>query len=395
MSGRLRSMDDVPRTVARYVALLVSVLLLSSCALWDWMFKTENPATKPVELTPIKDSLNVQTSWRVSIGSGRGVYLQPAVLENAVYVASGDGALARIAPENGSVVWRSEVGAKIGAGVGSDGLTVAIVTVRGEVQAYGVDGKLLWKAQAPSDVASAPLVGRSLVIVRSTDHRITAFETESGKRRWQYVRNAPPLALRGAPELTFAGDNVLVGFPGGRLVALALTNGAQRWEATVSEPKGTTEVERLADVVGALAVADRDVCAASFQGRTMCADWANGNVRWSREFAASTGVARDATRLYAVDTKAHVAAFTAEAGANVWRNEALTNRRLTSPGVTNRAAAAGDAFGYVHFFALNDGELVGRTRLDDTPIVATPRRWADGLVVQTQGGTVALLTPAR
>jgi len=49
----------------------------------------------------------------------------------------------------------------------------------------------------------------------------------------------------------------------------------------------------------------------------------------------------------------------------------------------------------VHFFALNDGELVGRTRLDDTPIVATPRRWADGLVVQTQGGTVALLTPAR
>ena len=129
MSGRLRSMDDVPRTVARYVALLASVLLLSSCALWDWMFKTENPATKPVELTPIKDSLNVQTSWRVSIGSGRGVYLQPAVLENAVYVASGDGALARIAPENGSVVWRSEVGAKIGAGVGSDGLTVAIVTV--------------------------------------------------------------------------------------------------------------------------------------------------------------------------------------------------------------------------------------------------------------------------
>ena len=39
----------------------------------DWMFKTENPALKPVELTPIKDTLNVQTSWRVAIGSGKGV----------------------------------------------------------------------------------------------------------------------------------------------------------------------------------------------------------------------------------------------------------------------------------------------------------------------------------
>ena len=74
------------RRVAQRVALLACVVLLSSCALWDWMFKTENPATKPVELTPIKDSLNVQTTWRVSIGSGRGVYLQPAVLENGVRV---------------------------------------------------------------------------------------------------------------------------------------------------------------------------------------------------------------------------------------------------------------------------------------------------------------------
>ena len=384
-----------PRTVVRHVTLLATVLLLTSCSLWDWMFKTENPALKPVELTPIKDTLNVQTTWRVSIGAGKGVYLQPAVLENAVYAASFDGVLARIAPETGQVVWRNDIGAKIGAGVGSDGQTIAIVTIRGEVQAFGVDGKLLWKAQAPSDVASAPLVGRSLVIVRSTDHRITAYEAEGGKRRWQYVRNAPPLALRGAPELRFAGDNVVVGFPGGRLVALALTNGAQRWEATVSEPKGTTEVERLADVVGAVAVIDRDIWAATFPGRAMCADWANGNVRWSREFAASAGVARDAQRLYGVDAKAHIAAFAAESGANVWRNESLTNRRLTSPGVISRGAAAGDGFGYVHFFALNDGVLIGRTRLDDTPIVATPRNWADGLVVQSQGGTVALLTPAR
>ena len=57
------------RNVAQRAAVLAAVFLLASCALWDWMFKTENPALKPVELTPIKDTLNVQTSWRVAIGS--------------------------------------------------------------------------------------------------------------------------------------------------------------------------------------------------------------------------------------------------------------------------------------------------------------------------------------
>ena len=92
--------------------------------------------------------------------------------------------------------------------------------------------------------------------------------------------------------MAFAGDNVLVGYPGGRLVAVALSNGAVRWETAVSEPKGTTEVERLADVLGPIAVADGLACAASFQGRVSCADAASGSLRWARDMSAGGGVAR-------------------------------------------------------------------------------------------------------
>jgi hypothetical protein len=46
-------------------------------------------------------------------------------------------------------------------------------------------------------------------------------------------------------------DDVLyAGFPGGKLVALDATNGAQLWETTVALPRGATELERVADVMG-------------------------------------------------------------------------------------------------------------------------------------------------
>jgi outer membrane protein assembly factor BamB len=90
--------------------------------------------------------------------------LQPAVLENAIYAASAGGSMVRIAPESGKVVWETDLKVEISAGVGSDGLTVAVATPRGEVIALGPDGKQLWRAQVTSDVSERPLVGRGLVM---------------------------------------------------------------------------------------------------------------------------------------------------------------------------------------------------------------------------------------
>lgn len=363
--------------------------LLGACA------SSKDPSLKPAELTEIKPAVELRTRWSVSIGAARGAPLQPAVVENAVYAAAADGTLVRIAPETGRVVWRVDAEAPISAGVGSDGLMVAVATPRGEVLAYDVEGKLRWRAQVSSDVTAPPLVGRGVVVVRSTDHRVTAFEAESGKRRWTYQRQQPPLSLRVGTEMAFAGDNVVVGFPGGRLVGVALANGAARWEVAVSEPKGTTEVERLADVVGAVAVAGRDLCAASFQGRIVCADAVNGNLRWARELSAGAGVGIGESQVYAVDARANVLAFTRDAGASVWKNDRLANRALTTPAEFGRAVAVGDLGGYVHLLSAADGAFAGRVRVDSGAIVARPQRWADGLVVQTQDGTVALLAAAR
>ena len=158
---------------------------------------------------------------------------------------------------------------------------------RGEIIALGADGKELWRTQVGGEMRSPPLVGRGLVVVRSTDYRVTALDAASGRRRWAYQRANVPLTLRSLTEMVYAGDFVIAGFPSGRLVALNAANGAVRWDVAVSEPRGATEVERLADVVGAPLVIGNEVCAASYQGRVGCFDATNGSLRWSSEISAA------------------------------------------------------------------------------------------------------------
>jgi outer membrane protein assembly factor BamB len=383
-----RSRGRAGRRQAVFAAAAAAVLL-SGCALFD------EKKTPPAPLPEFQSTLNVVTSWRVSVGNGRGTFLQPAVAENAVYAASAGGTVLRVDPVSGSPVWRTELDAKISAGVGADGFTIAVATPRGEVIALDADGKVRWRAQVSSDVIAPPLVGRGLVIVRSTDHRLSAYEADSGKRRWTYNRQLPPLTLRASTEMAFAGDNVLVGYPGGRLVAVALANGAARWEAAVSEPKGTTEVERLADVLGPVVVAGGQACAASFQGRVMCADAATGSLRWARELSAGAGVGRDSRSVYAVDAGSQLHALAADGGASLWRNERLSHRQLTTPLALTGAVVVADLEGYVHFLSTAEGGLLARVRLDSSPIVARPVAWADGAVVLSSDGTLALLTAQR
>jgi outer membrane protein assembly factor BamB len=371
------------------VAFVAAAALLAGCSLFG------EKKAPPSPLPEFQSSLNVGTAWRLSIGSARDGFLQPAVVENALYVATGGGTVMRVDPASGNSVWSTDVEAKISAGVGADGFTVAVATPRGEVIALDADGRIRWRAQVTSDVLSPPLVGRGLVVVRSTDHRLSAFDADSGKRRWVFTRQLPPLTLRASTEMAFAGDNVLVGYPGGRLVAVALANGAARWEAPVSEPKGTTEVERLADVLGPVAVVGGLACAASFQGRVMCADAATGSLRWARELSAGGGVARDPRTVYVVDATSQVHAFAVEGGASLWRNDRLMHRQLTTPLALPGAVVVGDLEGYVHFLSSAEGSLLARVRIDSSRIIARPMAWNDGAVVLTTDGTLTLLAPSR
>ena len=366
---------------------LAAVALLSGCSL----FSSKKELNPPAPLVEFKQTLRTQTLWTASVGKAGNFQFSPVFAGGGIFAASADGNVVRLNPSNGQNVWRVNAGSSLTAGVGSDGNTVAVVGEKGVVQAFDGNGKSLWKAQAPSEVLSAPVVGSGLVVVRSIDNRITAFDAENGTRRWTVLRPLPTLTLRTAPGIVLDSQTAYVALPGGRLSALALNNGGPRWEVAVGDPRGTTELERIADVSGVPALGVRDVCAVAYQGRIGCFDVTNGNVRWGKDFSSDSGLTLDSNNVYSADDKGGVTEFARDTGASLWRNGKLAYRRLSAPIAVGKAVAVGDYQGYIHFLSRDDGSFVARISTDGSPIQVTPIVAGQAVVFQTQAGTVVAL----
>jgi outer membrane protein assembly factor BamB len=350
------------------------------------------PRNPPAALVDFQPGMKVRSAWTANIGSAKRALFNPALADGSVYVAAADGAIARLDAATGQQLWRINAGMPLTAGVGADGSTIAVGGAGGALLAFSADGKQRWKAQASSEILGAPAVAQGLVIVRSIDNRIVAYDADSGTLRWQLQRNAPALALRSAPGIALDSLSAYVGMPGGRMVALALSNGGPRWEVAVGDPRGATELERISDVSGMPVLVGRDVCAVAYQGRIGCVDAVSGATRWAKEFSSEVGLGADERFVFAIDDRGSVHAFTREAGASVWRNTGLANRGLATPVSFGRTVAVGDYQGYMHFLSREDGAFLARNATDGSRVIGTPVVAGNTLIFQTQAGTVAALT---
>jgi outer membrane protein assembly factor BamB len=380
---------------AKAASISVALAVLGGCS----TLQSLNPfASKPVPRNPpaalvdVKPSMNVRSAWTFNVGKAGNALFNPALAGDSVFVAAADGTIARLDAGSGNPLWRINAGVPLTAGVGADAGTVAVGAAGGVLLVYSADGKQRWKAQASSEILGAPAVSQGLVIVRSIDNRIAAFDADSGDRRWQLQRTAPALALRSAPGIAVDAQSAYVGMPGGRMVALALTNGGPRWEVAVGDPRGATELERIADVSGLPVLVGREVCAVAYQGRIGCVDAGSGATRWAKEFSSEVGLGADDRNVYGADERGNVNAFTYDAGVSVWRNNTLANRRLSAPVAVGRALAVGDYQGYMHFLSREDGAILARTASDGSQVIGTPVVTGNTVIFQTQAGTVAALT---
>lgn len=348
------------------------------------------PKVKPAELEAISPSATLAALWQSAVGSAGGYVFTPAVVGSSVYAAAQDGTIARY--DNGGQTWRINAGQPLSGGVGADGRMVVVGTAKGEVLAFDSAGKSLWKARVTSEILAAPQLAEGLVLVRSGDNRIFGLDAADGKRKWVYQRSTPTLSLRSNVGVTVAGKVALAGFPGGKLTAIALNNGAAIWEAMVALPRGATELERISDVTSAPVLAGREVCAVAYQGRVACFDLASGNPLWSRDMSSVAGVDVDARNVYVTDDKGAVYALDRANGATVWKQDKLFMRQVSRPIALGSHVAVGDYQGVVHLLRRENGAFAARTSTDGSGIAAEPQPVERGFLVQTRNGGLYALS---
>ncbi|HET7776661.1 MAG TPA: outer membrane protein assembly factor BamB [Azospira sp.] len=373
---------------------LLSLLLaaaLGGCSTLDSINPFASTAkVKMAELDTIKPSVNVMSLWQGKVGKAEDYVFTPAVVDSSVYAAAQNGNITRF--DDGKQVWQVSAGQTLSGGVGSDGRLVVVGTPKGEVIAFDAkDGKQLWKSRASADVLAAPAVTADLVVVRSGDNRLYGFDTTDGKRKWVYQRSNPALSLRNAAPPVISERYAFAGFPGGKLVAVSTQNGAVVWEGTVALPKGTTELDRVADITSPPVIDGPQVCAVAYQGRVACFDLTNGNLIWARDMSSAAGLAMDNRNIYVADDKGAVHALDRFRGTSLWKQDKLFLRQLTAPRVARGLVAVADVKGVVHFLNREDGSFSARFTTDGSPVVAAPQTYGSGWVFQTLGGGIFAL----
>ncbi len=369
-------------------------LAVSGCSTVDSMTSTvggwfgAGPAkAKPAELVEFKPAASLAEAWKADTGDV-GSYLFHPQAEGDDVIAAGGSRVVRIAVANGNTVWRTDTGVKLSAGAGAgQGLALA-GGGKGELLALDLaGGQVRWKVMLSSEVTGQLLALADTVIARTGDGRVHGLSTADGSRKWLYSRNLPALSLRGSGGMVVRDGMLYAGFPGGKLVALNAANGAQLWEATVALPRGATELERVADVMGNPVVDERQVCAVAYQGRVACFDRRSGAPLWARDTSSNSGLAMDERNVYVTDDKDAVTAYDKNSGRAGWRQDALARRQVTAPLALGAWVVVADGEGYVHVLSADDGSFVARAKVD-SGVRTAPVDIGPGFAVQTTKGTV-------
>lgn len=370
-------MKGPQRTRLGLLAALAGLGLLAGCS-----STPERPKPTPLE-QPAPAVVRLEPAWaqRVAL-AGPGFRL--AVTSQGLLAAGADGSVVALDPATGAERWRGQAGGELRSGVGSDGRHAAVITRGGELVVLE-GGQLRWRQRLPSRAITPPLVAGERVFVHATDRSVQAYDVQSGDLIWRFRRQGDPLTLSQAGVLLAVGDTLVVG-QGPRLVGLDPLRGTLRWDVQVAAPRGTNEVERLADLVGPAARDGDTVCVRAFQSSVACVDVGRERLLWTRNNSGALGLALDAALVYGVDGTDRVTAWRRTSGEPAWTAEQFRFRGLTAPLAVAAGVLVGDAEGYLHLLSREDGRSLARVATDGSPIVAPPVAVGGLVVVQTRNG---------
>ncbi len=373
---------------------LIFCVLLSGCSSITSKLgksKTDEEGEKiaPASLVDFQSEVNLKKLWSTNaVGKNLSVNggIRPAIQAGVIYVADSEGNVAAVDAATGDKKWKVDLDTPLGGAVGVGSNTVLVGGIEGDIFALEAEtGEQRWHIYATSEVLAAPAISGDVAVVQSQDGRVVGLNIADGEKRWQFKADVPVLSLRGNSPPMMADDLCVVSFANGKVHAISPESGTQVWETRVAVPQGRTELERMVDIDGRPVQVGDVLYVASYQGRIGALAIASGRGIWFQDASTIHDLAYGLAQVYLVQKNDAVKALRSSSGQQIWINEQLTYRKLSSPAVVAGHLVVGDAEGYLHVLSQTDGRFVGRTKVGGG-IAAPLLVEGDVLYVQDNGG---------
>ncbi|MGO2420289.1 MAG: outer membrane protein assembly factor BamB [Vibrio casei] len=374
---------------SRSLALTVIALGLLGCS-------SEEDTIVMSPLPIVKSEFTPSTEWTASVGDGVGHFfskLSPVYAYDKVFVASRDGEVKALDPENGKTLWEVDLGDDVPARL-SGGLTasydkVFVGSENGQAYALSVeDGSIVWQKKVDGEVLAKPLADENLVMFHTNKGSLVAVRQDSGDSAWEIRNEVPNLTLRGDSSPVSVSGGVFWGMSNGRLAAALIQKGQLLWQQPIGTPKGSTEIDRLVDVDASPLIIGSNLYAVGINGQLVAIDLRSGSPMWKRAYSSATDLATDGSRIFVVTDKDHISAVDVRSGTKLWDNDSLQYRQLTAPVMIGDYLVVGDSEGYLHWMDLTSGKFIAQQLIDDEGIAVSPIETDDGFIVITRDGEI-------
>ncbi len=353
---------------------------------------------KPAKLLEFDRSVETSIRWKINTDLTRESTAEsfiPLIEKQSLYVSGAEGKVKHFNSESGQLLWETDLKESLVSGVSGDNQRVYVNSQEGYLFALSKEsGTIIWKKKFSSESFAAPAAANGMVILRSNNGDIIGLKAIDGEEVWRRQYNVPILTVHGYSTPLVVPGGVLLGLDDGSLLALTLEEGKVIWKTQVSRPQGRSEIERLVDVDGPIAIDDQFIYAVSFQGKIIQVEPQKGSVVWSRDMTSTSGVSVDLDMVYASEPDGYIWALDKRTGSSMWKMEDLEGRGLTRPVPFTDFLLVGDAEGYLHFLSRNDGSTVGRIRVDNSSIVAPPIVHNGVIFVQSSDGVIRAMEVA-
>lgn len=342
-------------------------------------------------------SISGGRAWRAPIGSTGGS-LTNAALRGSARPVSAAGRIFVYKP-NGDVIALSTNGARIwtrslrpegesdvgpGGGVAVSGGRVYAAT--GYKQIASLDaatGQVAWTADLDAPARSAPTAGAGHVFVVTQANEVYAINQEDGTQAWSYVGIDETAGLLSSANPAVIGNQVIVPFSSGEVMALNIKTGEPQWVDGVTRGFRTLAVSGLADVSASPVVAGGTVFATGVAGRTIAASLKSGERQWDKDLGSVHTPVVSGDALFMVDLDDRMVALDRKTGETMWvttlpRPEKKKRRRnWAGPVLANGTLVALSSDGRIAMVDAASGQIARtqdvKTKVYVTPIVAGGR----------------------